>query len=188
MGLGAKNPSQETHLKKARRQWDEGPCMSWGSPAHIMLSHQTSHIKLRKLLRTPYSGGAWIPQLVKHLTLDFSSGHDPRVVRWSPASGSMLGMRPTWDSLSPLKTKWNKTNKQNPPKPPYSDYRGSYVTAHTYLESALRSASAVTPVIFIFLTFQNLVPMKAVYSRMGKTGHWVGVPNVCVEMGSPSAL
>ena len=30
-------------------------------------------------------------QLLKHLTLDFRSGQDPRVVRSSPASGSVLG-------------------------------------------------------------------------------------------------
>ena len=33
---------------------------------------------------------AWVVQSVKCLTLDFGSGHDLRVVRWSPASGSML--------------------------------------------------------------------------------------------------
>ena len=30
-------------------------------------------------------------QLVKHLTLDFGSGHDLRVVQWSPMLGSVLG-------------------------------------------------------------------------------------------------
>ena len=29
---------------------------------------------------------------VKHLTLDFGSGHDLSVVRWSSTSGSMLSM------------------------------------------------------------------------------------------------
>ena len=33
-------------------------------------------------------------QLVKHLTFDFGSDHDLRVVRWSPAVGSMLAMEP----------------------------------------------------------------------------------------------
>ena len=36
--------------------------------------------------------GAWVAQLVKQLTLGFSSGHDLRVMRLSPTSGSMLGM------------------------------------------------------------------------------------------------
>lgn len=34
--------------------------------------------------------GTWVAQFVKHLTLNFGSGHDLRVVRSSPASGSML--------------------------------------------------------------------------------------------------
>ena len=32
--------------------------------------------------------GAWVAQWVKHPTLDFSSGHDPRVMRLSSMSGS----------------------------------------------------------------------------------------------------
>ena len=36
--------------------------------------------------------GSWVAQLVKHLTPDFGSGHDLRVVSSSPASGSLLGM------------------------------------------------------------------------------------------------
>ena len=38
--------------------------------------------------------GTWVTQLIKHLTLDFSSGHNLRVVRSSPMSGSMLGVEP----------------------------------------------------------------------------------------------
>ena len=34
--------------------------------------------------------GAWVAQLIKHLTLDFSSCHDLKVMRWSPALGSVL--------------------------------------------------------------------------------------------------
>ena len=45
--------------------------------------------------------GAWVAQLVKCLTVDFGSGHDPRVVGWSPVLGSVLGVDPAWDSLSP---------------------------------------------------------------------------------------
>ena len=41
-------------------------------------------------------------QLVEHLTLDFGSGHDPRVMGSSPMSGSMLSVEPAWDSLSPI--------------------------------------------------------------------------------------
>lgn len=60
-------------------------------------------------------------------------------------------------------------------------------TGHTRMQSALGSASAIPPVILIALTFQNPVPTKAVCFRMGRTGHWVSAPSVCVETGSPSA-
>ena len=36
--------------------------------------------------------GAWLVQLVEHPALDFSSGHDPRVVGWSPTLGSTVSM------------------------------------------------------------------------------------------------
>jgi len=39
--------------------------------------------------------GAWVAQSVKHPAVDFGSGHDLRVVRSSPASGSMLDVEPT---------------------------------------------------------------------------------------------
>ena len=42
--------------------------------------------------------GAWVAKSVKPLTLDFSSGHDLRVMRL----GSALGMEPASDSLSPF--------------------------------------------------------------------------------------
>ena len=45
---------------------------------------------------------AWVVQLVKHMTLDFSSGHDltvyetrPHVRLWADSA------EPAWDSLSP---------------------------------------------------------------------------------------
>jgi len=38
---------------------------------------------------------------VKHLTLDFPSGHDLGDMRLSPELGSALGVVPAWDSLSP---------------------------------------------------------------------------------------
>ena len=49
-------------------------------------------IKKKKLLR-----GTCMAQLVKHLTLDFGSGYDFRVMTLSPASGSML----SGNSVSP---------------------------------------------------------------------------------------
>ena len=40
-------------------------------------------------------GGTWVAQSIECLTLDFGSGHSPRVIRSSPASGSTLTMEPT---------------------------------------------------------------------------------------------
>lgn len=37
--------------------------------------------------------GSTLGGLVKHLILDFGSGHDLRVMRVSPASGSVLSLR-----------------------------------------------------------------------------------------------
>ena len=37
---------------------------------------------------------AWVAHSVECLTLDFSSGHDPMVVRLIPMSGSMFNMEP----------------------------------------------------------------------------------------------
>ena len=46
------------------------------------------------------SGGVWVVQSLERQTVDFGSGHDPRVMRSSPVSGSTLKMEPAWDSLS----------------------------------------------------------------------------------------
>ena len=43
-------------------------------------------------------------QLVEHRTLDFGSGHDPRVMGSSSASDSVLEHEPAKDSLSRLLT------------------------------------------------------------------------------------
>jgi len=42
-----------------------------------------------------------VAELVKHVTLDFGSGHDLRAVRLSPMSGSELSMESACESLSP---------------------------------------------------------------------------------------
>ena len=63
-------------------------------------NHLTTHLasKVSRLSQKDVSwgrpGGSVVAQSVKHLTLDFGSGHDLRVVRSSPASGSMLGIEP----------------------------------------------------------------------------------------------
>ena len=50
--------------------------------------------------KTTMIRGMWVAQWVKHLTLDFGSGHDLRIMRLSPTLGSMLSMEPTENSLS----------------------------------------------------------------------------------------
>ena len=44
--------------------------------------------------------GPWVAQLVEQLTLDFGSGHDPRVMGSSPMLDSALSMEPARDILS----------------------------------------------------------------------------------------
>lgn len=58
-----------------------------------------------------YGGHLGGLQLVKHLSLNFCSRHNLRIVRCSPALGSALRVESAWDSLSflslcnpPLKT------------------------------------------------------------------------------------
>ena len=55
---------------------------------------------LEKVSQGHQKQGAGVAQLGECPTLDFGSGHDPRVVGSSPASGSALGAEPAWDSLS----------------------------------------------------------------------------------------
>ena len=38
--------------------------------------------------QSEFCGGSWVAQSVKPQTLDFSSGHDLRVERWSPKPSS----------------------------------------------------------------------------------------------------
>ena len=45
-------------------------------------------------LRCANSRGAWVAQSVERPTLDFGSGHDPRVAGSGPTSGSALSMEP----------------------------------------------------------------------------------------------
>ena len=45
--------------------------------------------------------GVWVNQLVKHLTLDFGSGHDQMVGEFQPGIGLCAdSAEPAWDSLS----------------------------------------------------------------------------------------
>ena len=47
-----------------------------------------------------HSMGTWVIQSDRCPPLDFRSGHDFRVIRWSPVSGSTLSGEFVWDSLS----------------------------------------------------------------------------------------
>ena len=49
---------------------------------------------LRDILKSQQVWGAWVVQSVKHPTPDFGSGHDLRVVTWSPTLSSALGREP----------------------------------------------------------------------------------------------
>ena len=49
-------------------------------------------------------------QLVEHLTLDFSSGHGPRVMGWSPVLGSVLSREPA-EEPSPCLHSLSKVSK-----------------------------------------------------------------------------
>ena len=42
---------------------------------------------------------AWVVQSIKWLTLDFGSGHNFKVLRWSPKSQSALSTEPASDPL-----------------------------------------------------------------------------------------
>ena len=53
-------------------------------------SYTYSGKKNSQIIKTP-NRGAWVAQSVNHLPFDFSSGHGLRVVKSSPASGSMGG-------------------------------------------------------------------------------------------------
>ena len=66
-----------------------------GSPEHqqITFINVIKNVNLR---------GAWVAQLVKCLTLDFSSGHDLTVCETEPHVGLCAdGAEPAWDSFSP---------------------------------------------------------------------------------------
>ena len=60
-------------------------------------------LKYGNQLITNIKRGTWVAQLVKHLTLDFSSGCDLMVLRLSPLIG--LHVEPAWDSLCPSPTR-----------------------------------------------------------------------------------
>ena len=64
-------------------------------------------------LKNLLSRGTWMAQLVKCLTLDFSSGHDLMVHEFEPHIGLCADRaEPAWDPLSlPLPCSWSLSQK-----------------------------------------------------------------------------
>ena len=59
---------------------------------------------LSSWLIIPCHGGAWVAQVVKHLTLDFGLGHDLTVCESEPHIGLCADrVEPAWDSLLYIK-------------------------------------------------------------------------------------
>ena len=83
--------------------WNHKILASWkefGSFPSISIYWNSLRTGTNASLNVRYRG-TWVDQSVKHPTLDFSLGHDLRVMRSSPTSGSTLGMEPAQDSSSP---------------------------------------------------------------------------------------
>ena len=59
----------------------------------------------------------WVAQSVKCLSFDFGSGHDFRVVRWSPSLSSILGMEPAWGFSLSLSL-YSTPHPSHTPSPP----------------------------------------------------------------------
>jgi len=71
---------------------------SWGTQLAINNSRDLGTLAslllpLLFLFKNQWKMGAWEAQLVEHPTVDFSSGHDLRVLGWSPALGSALSRK-----------------------------------------------------------------------------------------------
>ena len=58
------------------------------------LIHFPYHHCAKQLIKSILRQGAWVAQLVEHLTFGFGSDHDLRVVGLSPTSGSVLRAQP----------------------------------------------------------------------------------------------
>ena len=69
--------------------------ITWMNSKIIILSERrsTEHIKHDSIYKKIQIRGTWVAQSVEHQTLDFGSGHDPRVKGSSPTSDSVLMWR-----------------------------------------------------------------------------------------------
>ena len=81
-------PSNLEFLERAQRQWIL-PLDSFKEHGGRPLSRCVDR-----------QWGIWVAQSVKHLALDFGSGHDLRVMSLRPMSHFPLSMESAWDSLS----------------------------------------------------------------------------------------
>ena len=63
-------------------------------PQNSNLFHIFYHLE-EKNIKINSSRGAWVAQSVKHLPLDFGSGHDPQGCGMEPCIDSLLGMEPS---------------------------------------------------------------------------------------------
>lgn len=77
-------------------------------PSSLCSKLPPQNLKTLSKIVSPW--GAWVAQFVKHLTPCFGSGHNVRVVRWSPMLGFMLSREFAWDSLSPSAPPPSKKN------------------------------------------------------------------------------
>ena len=50
---------------------------------------------MAKIIQSKKEWGTWVAQSVEHLTLDFCSGHDPRVIELRPMLGSAMSVEPS---------------------------------------------------------------------------------------------
>ena len=86
---GSWSAKSEKNKKQTKNHWD----IVWWN---FSIPRSNGYIyKLQDRRRS-----AWVALLVEHLTLDFSPGHDRRIVGLSPELGSMLSMQSAWGSLS----------------------------------------------------------------------------------------
>ena len=83
------------HGARIHKVWDPDPSQSWSLNR---LSHPGAPL-LELLFKIFW--GTWVTQLVKHLTLDFGSGHELAVCEFTPCIRLHAdSAEPAWDPLS----------------------------------------------------------------------------------------